>query len=100
MGHEGVADKYDVVLSPSDRGQKVGEIAVARDENDSGRRWSVLDERHDINCARYEDCHAVSFTVNAAYLSSSSPPSSFHCADNLEREMSEVWYGEVWRTDL
>jgi len=49
VSHERVADEHDIVLSPSDCGQKVGEIAVAGDEDDGGWRWSVLDECHDIN---------------------------------------------------
>ena len=32
MSHEGVANEYNVVLSPSNRGQKIGEIAIAGGE--------------------------------------------------------------------
>jgi len=49
VGHERVADEHDVVLSPSDCRQKIGEIAIAGDEDDCGWRWVVLDERHDIH---------------------------------------------------
>ena len=49
MSHKGVADEHNIVFSPSDCGQKIGEITVARDEDDGGWRWSVLDKRHDIH---------------------------------------------------
>ena len=35
MNHRKVADEYDVP-SPSGRGQKIGELAVARDEGGGG----------------------------------------------------------------
>jgi hypothetical protein len=52
VSHEGVADEYNVVLSPSDCGQKISEIAITGDENDRCWSWVILDERHDIHCAR------------------------------------------------
>jgi len=89
VSHEGIADEHDVVLSPSDCRQKIGEIAIAGDEDYCGWRWIVLDECHDIHCARYEDCSAVSYTVETTRQSSSSLPSSFHCAGSLGWEVSE-----------
>jgi hypothetical protein len=49
MSRERVANEYDVVLSPSDCGQKIGKITIARDKDDRGWGWIVLDERHDIH---------------------------------------------------
>jgi len=83
VSHERVADEHDVVLSPSDCGQKIGEITVAGDEDDGGWGRVVLDERHDIHWAKCKDCSAVSCTVGAAHLSSSGLPSSFHCVGSL-----------------
>ena len=36
--HERVTDEHDFILSPSERRQKVGEITIARDEDDCGWR--------------------------------------------------------------
>ena len=49
VSHEGVANEHNVVFSPPDCGQKIGEIAIAGDEDDCGWRRIVLDERHDIH---------------------------------------------------
>ena len=49
MSHEGVTDEDDIVLSPPDCGQKVGEITIAGDEGDCGWGRVVLDEGHDIH---------------------------------------------------
>jgi hypothetical protein len=97
VGHGRVGNEHDVVLSPSDCGQKVGEIAVAGDEDYCGRCRVVLDERHDIHCAGYQSCSAICCMVETR-LSSSSPPSSFHCADSLGREVSVGWRRRGGRT--
>jgi len=47
--HGRVADEYDVVLSPSDRGQQIGEITIAGDKDDCGWGWIVVDKRHNIH---------------------------------------------------
>jgi len=49
VSHGRVADEHDVVLSPPDRGQQIGEITIARDKNYCGRGWIVIDKRHDIH---------------------------------------------------
>ena len=54
MSHESVTNEHDVVLPPSNCGQKIGEIAIAGDEDDGGWRRIVFDERHDIHWIRYE----------------------------------------------
>ena len=36
VGHEGVANEDDLVLSPSECREKVGKITIARDEDDGG----------------------------------------------------------------
>ena len=49
VSHERVTDEHDIVLSPSDRGQKIGEITIARDEDYCGWGWIIIDKRHDIH---------------------------------------------------
>jgi hypothetical protein len=83
-----VGNEHDVVLSPSDRGQKVGKIAIAGDEDDCCWSWVVLNKRHDIHCVRYQSCTVVSCTVKTTHRSSSSQRSSFHCVGSLGREVS------------
>ena len=38
MSHESVTNEYDVVLPPSNCGQKIGEITITGDEDDGGWR--------------------------------------------------------------
>ena len=92
MSHESVTNQHDVVLPPSNCGQEIGKITIARDEDDCGRRWIVLDERHDIHWKRYETTtrflRCGNDNVSSTRLSSSGLPSSFRCVDSLGCEVS------------
>lgn len=64
MGHERVANEHDLILSPSDCGQKIGKIAIARNQDYCGWRCGILDESHDIHWKRYQHCSVASSMVD------------------------------------
>lgn len=90
VGHERVTNEHDLVLSPSECGQKIGKIAIARDEDNCGWRLIVLDESHDIHWSRRQHRSVVSNIIGETRLSSSSLQSFSHrCGGSLLDEVSQ-----------